>query len=128
MAWRLKDKKLEAELNKLSNGEFSKRLNEAVRSGAAKVSLTINDGKVAIFLDGRDLERVPEYNPNTWNEYPAVTPPENILMRAEIAYASHTFRVCVIFKEGVWYGERNGKPYNAIREEITRFRPWGDPE
>lgn len=124
MVWRLKDKKLEADLNKFSNGEFSKRLNEVVKSGASSIRLTINDGKVAIFLDGRDLEQAPDYNPKAWNEYPPVTPPEGVLMRVEIAYAGSTFRACAIFKEGVWYGEMNGRPYNAIREEIKCFRPW----
>ena len=124
MAWKLKDKKLEAELNRLSGGEFSRRLNEVVKSGASSIRLTINDGKVAIFLDGRDLEQVPDYNPSAWNEYPTVTPPEGVLMRAEVFYPDGVYRECVIFEDGVWQKERNGKSVWDFRGRVKRFRPW----
>ena len=126
MAWKLKDRKLEAELNKLSNGEFSKRLNEVVKSGVSSISLAINDGKVAIFLDGRDLERVPEYNPNTWNEYPAVIPPEGVLMRVEAVGRSGVFRDCAIFKDGVWQSDMDGEACGEFYAKVKRFRPWED--
>ena len=124
MAWRLKDKKLEAELNKLSNGEFSKRLNEAVKSGVSSISLTINDGKVAIFLDGRDLEHMQDYNPNAWNAYPATTPPEGVLMRVEASYRDSNYRQCAIFENGIWKREQNGGAACDLFGEVKRFRPW----
>ena len=126
MAWRLKDKKLEAELNKLSNGEFSKRLNEAVKSGVSSISLTINDGKVAIFLDGRDLEHLRDYNPNAWNEYPAVTPPEHTWMRVELLYPNgNKTRLGLRFVGDQWMDEA-GVVYLCLGCESVRFRPWGN--
>ena len=126
MVWRLKDKKLEADLNKFSNGEFSKRLNEVVKSGASSIRLTINDGKVAIFLDGRDLEHMQDYNPNAWNEYPAVTPPEHTWMRVELLYPNGNKRhLGLRFVNEKWMDE-TGAVYQCWSCERVRFRPWGD--
>lgn len=125
MVWRLKDKKLEADLNKFSNGEFSKRLNEVVKSGASSVSLTINDGKVAIFLDGRDLEQVPDYDPKVWNEYPAVTPPENVMMRIELNSGHLLGGFCHKFAEGMKWCYADGLVMpEAYSKDVRRFRPW----
>ena len=126
MVWGLKDKKLEAELNRLSSGEFSRRLNEVVKSGASSIRLTINDGKVAIFLDGRDLERMQDYNLNDWNEYPAVTPPEHTWMRVELLYPNgNKTHLALRFVDEKWMDEV-GVVYQCWSCKRVRFRPWED--
>lgn len=126
MAWKLKDKNLEAELNKLSNGEFSKRLNELKPCAVMSVSLTVNGGKIAVFLEGKDVEQHPDYKPNDWNKYPAVIPPEGVLMRVEAVGRSGAFRDCAIFKDGVWQSEMDGEACGEFYAKVKRFRPWGD--
>lgn len=126
MAWRLKDKKLEAELNKLSNGEFSRRLNEVVKSGVSSISLTINDGKVAIFLDGRDLEHLRDYNPNDWNAFPEITPPVDVVMQVEFRASSEGTKA---YWDGTDWRRCRNKGFSwdpVIEKDIDRYRPWGD--
>ena len=126
MAWKLKDKKLEAELNRLSGGEFSRRLNEVVKSGASSICLTINDGKVAIFLDGRALENMQDYNPNAWNEFPKITPPVDVVMRVEFRASSEGTKA---YWDGTDWRRCRNKGFSwdpVIEKDIDRYRPWGD--
>ena len=62
-----------------------------------------------------ELENVPEYNPKAWNEYPAVTPPEGVLMRIECYDGTCGAGA---FVNGEWHEEgTDGLP------NVTRFRP-----
>ena len=73
MTWRLRDQKLQKTLDEATDGDFSKRLNDAVISGAMEFSFVFGGSKFTIHLVGDDIEEIPEYNPHAWNEYPAVT-------------------------------------------------------
>lgn len=103
MTWHLKDRELEKKLNELSNGEFSKNLHELYEDIFASYfgktvpiknySYCTEGGddeprieripKFGFYFTKDELEEVPEYNPNDWNEFPTVKPPEDIWMRIE---------------------------------------------
>lgn len=103
-------------------------------------------GEWMIELPTDDIEVIKEYDPNKWNNYPEVTPPEGVPMRLEVVEASwdrslEGERLCAIWKvgtftiinddqktesettEGRWYREYKGKPdemldiYGFILEE-----------
>ena len=68
-----------------------------------------------------------EYNPYGWNEYPDVTPPENVLMRIELEDEfKNVYHESGIFKNGLWYSEINGMPHEEHGIDVLRFRPWED--
>lgn len=72
-------------------------------------------------------ETVVSFNPNGWNEYPKVTPPEGVLMRVEFIFDGILRRNCSIFENGAWRITRNGDPsYDITLDGVTRFRPWED--
>lgn len=69
-----------------------------------------------------------EYDPDSWNNYPEVTPPEGVWMRVE-ASALDDFGEKLIVKffgafyvEGAWRSSVDIKDWETFR--IFRFRPW----
>lgn len=101
--YRLKDAALQKKLDEISDGEFSKNLhkfdeNHFVSYWGKTIFFTINeddDGEeleeskhirepqFGVWFNIGEIEEVPEYDPNAWNSYPEVTPPEGVLMRIE---------------------------------------------
>ena len=124
--YRLRDRKLQQKLNELSNGAFSEMLKTMGRFLVEKPATNIQLGKsrftVTIFKE--DLEIAPEYNPNDWNAYPDVTPPEGVWMRAEVQYKDENriYRCAAIFKDGEWCGFTDS-PFSPSNR-IKRYRPW----
>ena len=139
MTWHLKDRDFEEKLNETSrqNHTFSDSLNEIV-SRISKEDFESAVGFVVDFhrigpkgdvlthcqleISKDEVENTPDYNPYDWNEYPAVTPPEGILMRVE----TDRFRDCAIFKDGYWQSELFGEPNGRFQAEVECFRPWED--
>lgn len=145
MTWHLKDRELEKKLNELSKGEFSKNLHQYDDEHFASfcgeiISLTEDCGyefdesagkgvyrqsQFLFFFNNDAIEEVPEYNPNGWNEFPAVTPPEGVWMRLEICPDSpEAGRVCAKFKNGKWFLD-DGTVEN-FGDYPARFRPWSE--
>lgn len=140
MTWHLKDRELEVKLNELSNGEFSKNLHYAVNGifvsnfgeeitryvpcllGTEKRLMQ----RFKVCFESDEVEDIPDYNPNGWNEYPAVIPPEGVLMRVEAVGRSGVFRDCAIFKDGVWQSDMDGEACGEFYAKVKRFRPWED--
>lgn len=140
MTWHLKDRELEKVFEAYSGGKFVKSLNYAVEQETIDNECVVYVGFGREFL-GPDfaenclcfrtdeLEEVPEYNPKAWNEYPAVTPPDNVLMRLEFTETESTGKpkrhyVAATFN-GITWGTRDS--YSAGVEMIKcRFRPWED--
>lgn len=66
------------------------------------------------------------YDPDSWNNYPEVTPPENTWMRVIQSTNGWTRFTAAIYRNGKWYQElENGdqlfqKPILGVCE----FRPW----
>ena len=135
MALHLKDRVIEQKLNALSNGEFSKILNkEADTKNGDCLCFTIDkkeDIELSVYIRPEAIE--PEYDPHAWNEYPAVTPPNGVLMRVECfsLIFRKLCRTCAIFCNGQWFVELAGEadtefPLENTMIKVKRFRPWED--
>lgn len=141
MTWHLKDREFEEKLNKTSHPmhTFTDELNKKMaripkeqlprvlgaevtfqRIGTGGVILENNILKFSI----EELVNIPEYNPHSWNKYPEVTPPENVLMRVECDGNIHT---ALIYKDNRWQFE-SGEHFSIFEKiyKVRRFRPWED--
>lgn len=138
MTWHLKDRELEKKLIAI-NPDFVKTLTDMVEENLnqpngwfddksiTEVELTYNGDYLGMvsFLT-YELEEVPEYNPDGWNEYPKVTPPYDVMMRADTggngykAFYKH-------FEDGDCWCHADGTVMpKAYSDAIKRFRPWDD--
>ena len=124
--YRLRDRKLQQKLDELSNGAFSEMLKTMGKFLAQKqaTNVQLGESRFTVTLFKEDLEIAPEYNPNDWNAYPDVTPPEGVWMRAEVQYKNENriYRCAAIFKDGKWCG-CTGSPFSPSNR-IKRYRPW----
>lgn len=134
MTWHLKDRELEKKLIELYPG-FLDDLNFSVRNKGNFPSITlfcmrvrgyekIPQDEISFWLDELE-EDPPGYNPNGWNEYPKVTPPENVWMRLEICPGSEdSGRVGAKYVNGKWMLD-DGTIEN-FGNYPARFRPWSE--
>ena len=138
MKYRLKDRELQEKLDAISGGDFSKRLQDPAKSekgfAVAYGDFPEINGlrHLSLFL-ADEIEEVPEYDPNAWNEWPLVTPPEKVLLRAEILTERYDqngpepkggrprYRGCAKF-DGHYWDFRDMAHLSA--GETVRFRPW----
>ena len=90
---------------------------------------TWGSGEWLIELPTDDIEVIKEYDPNKWNNYPEVTPPEGVLMRIEGQYAKRPeleYYGALMYLEGAWhFADTVEIADNVI---VERFRPWNDEE
>lgn len=146
--YRLKDQELQKKLDEISDGEFSKNLHKFDENHFASywgktIFFTINeddDGEeleeskhirepqFGVWFNIGEIEEVPEYDPNAWNSFPEVTPPEDVLMRVETVVGD-TFRGYFhTFPDGVgrWccvcFTPRHMPLHET--EKVKRYRPW----
>lgn len=126
MKYRLRDQELQKKLDEISGGSFTEYL-ESVKKPSCIVFLARNNGPaMSVMLTRTDIEPFTKYNPNDWNSFPEVTPPEDVPMRVEVEYESFSniYKLCATFKEGIWYRE-NGQPIEFyVNAKVKRFRPW----
>ena len=135
MAWHLKDRELEKKIIAIDPNFLSslKTFAEFYDLKAQREPIEIYFGRyvncsrqfcLRVLFD--DLENVPDYSPNRWNRYPAVTPPEDVPMRIVVEGPFLSSRHCAIFKEGKWRKECDGKPSSMIEciDGVKLFRPW----
>lgn len=139
MKYRLKDRELQEKLDAISGGDFSKRLQDPAKSeegfAVAYGDFPEINGlrHLSLFL-ADEIEEVPEYDPNAWNEWPLVTPPEKVLLRAEILTERYDqngpepkggrprYRGCA---KWIGYWDFFGDAHVSMNETV-RFRPWED--
>ena len=140
--YRLKDRELQKKLDEISDGDFSRQIEGNLQNikgrGTTDADYRLFFGELpgryeivnrfSMLLYEHEIEVFEEYDPNDWNKFPEVTPPDGVLMRVEIEYPDgDVSRACSIFKDEVWWEAVNGEP---IDEEVTsigkvkRFRPW----
>ncbi len=125
--YRLRDRKLQQKLDELSNGAFSEMLKTMGKFLAKKpaTNVQLGESRFTVTLFKEDFEIAPEYNPNEWNSYPDVTPPEGVLMRVEFEFEGILRRNCAIFENGAWRITENGKASYAVTlDDVKRYRPW----
>lgn len=133
MTFRLKDKNLQVQLDALSDGDFSKRLQHAnhddgmifVEFGEKLESpgFDLHRFNLAFFDD--EVKEIHRYNPHGWNAFPEVEPPEGVLMRVEC----NQMKTCLVFENGKWrYPSGESFENYEFAFPVKRFRPWDDPD
>ena len=130
MTWHLKDRELEKKLEEFTGGNFVNSLNQVIESDSidSEFFVWVGFGRKLLGDDGKDncllfrtdeLEETPEYNPHKWNEYPEVTPPDNVLMLVEFKDGSLGK---AFFKKGIWKDI-----YDVMYSyKPVRYRPWSE--
>ena len=137
MTFRLKDKNLQVQLDALSDGDFSKRLQHAnhddgmifVEFGEKLESpgFDLHRFNLAFFDD--EVKEIHRYNPHGWNAFPEVEPPEGVLMHVECRDGRKACAKYRLFIEGGSWCDVNGGAWpEAYSQSVARFRPWDDPE
>lgn len=132
MKYRLKDQELQAKLDDLTNGAFSKNLHpydETLFASYGDKEVVVEalpgkrkhrEPKFGFWFTSDEVELVPRYDPHAWNEWPAVTPPEGVLMRIEELDGT----CCAgAYIDGGWHID--GRDDLGC---VKRFRPWEDEE
>ncbi len=132
----LKDADLQHHLDAISGGEFSEALKSGnvefdedgfatVRFGSSKHenNKTLVTEKFSVFLHKDEVSF--QYDPDAWNSFPEVTPPEGVLMRVETKTGRNFCGYYHIYEEGGCWCYNDGILCpKAISESVTRFRPW----
>lgn len=121
--YRLRDRKLQQKLDELSHGAFSEMMKTMGKFMATKSTthVQLGESRFTVTLHKQDFEISPEYNPNAWNSYPDVTPPEGVLMRVEFIWNNGARgKCCGVYRNGVW---SNSEDRDCEIENVKRFRP-----
>lgn len=144
MRYRLKNRELQKQLDAISGGDFSERLQEGVSKIAPVVVFCFGESpypetkhRYMVSFRHDEIEEVPVYDATGWNEWPHVEPPRHALMRVEILTERFgqngpepsggvpRFRGCAKF-DGQYWDFKNMAHLNP--RETVRFRPWEDKE
>ena len=123
--YRLRDRKLQQKLDELSHGAFSEMLKTMGRFLVKKqaTNVQLGESRFTGTLFREDIEIAPEYDPNDWNVFPDVTPPEGVLMLVEcIDEDDKTFKTCAEYV-GDGYGAYYWRNEYEIDVPVKRFRP-----
>lgn len=135
MKIRLKNQQYQQELDKALHGKLSEALESLEKINFSICGgVIVKAGPLKFFFSDDEFELIPEqYDPNAWNNYPEVTPPEGVPMRVECD-GDRKLRTCLVFKNGQWHYEsgvrfgnrEDGAYYDHERGLIVvkRFRPW----
>lgn len=125
MKYRLRDQELQKKLDEISGGSFTEFL-ESIKKPCYLVFQTRNGGPaMSIMLTSQDIEPLSEYIPNDWNNYPEVTPPEEVLMRVETTTGSKFCGYYHTFAEGgCWCYEDGTVCPEALSKSVKRYRLW----
>ena len=135
MRYRLKNRALQAALEKATDGAFSELLQDC-----EGVEIEVNGVKM-------EIEAVPvrEFDPTQWNAWPETEPPQDVPLRIEVLlpdagykydfrrdppFCGIRMRTVACFDGFDWYFWP-GKGYTARvsieKGEVVRFRPWVGP-
>lgn len=132
--YRLKDQELQKKLDEITDGDFSECLEKGAVDQFCRVgSIGVTCGrfgcnghprlKIDFYL--HEYEELKEYNPNDWNSYPDVTPPEGVLMRVETTTGSKFCGYYHTFAEGGCWCYQDGTVCpEAISKSVKRYRTW----
>ena len=135
MTWHLKDREFEKKLEEFSGGNFVNSLNREIERENIDSEFVVwvdfgrkllgDDKDNCLCFRTDELEEVPEYNPNGWNEFPAVKPPYNMMMRIKMKNGYLRAGYLKKFPDGdSWVNPNGVLMCNAENAEIELFRPW----
>lgn len=133
MRYRLKNRALQAALDKATNGTFSELLLDC-----EGVEIEVNGVKLEI-----EPEPLKEFDPTKWNEFPGVEPPQDVPLRLEVREPDEDLdtpeprfgkirkKACACFDGNNWFywPGRSFTSYISIEKgDVVRFRPWVGPD
>lgn len=145
--YRLKDQELQKKLDEISNGDFSRQIEGNLQNikgrGTTDADYRLFFGELpgryeivnrfSMLLYEHEIEVFEEYNPNDWNVFPDVTPPEGVMMRCIIKTPGRNLdgpepelpKICAR-TSGVWDGRRwQFFGYGSLCEGSTvEYRTW----
>ena len=137
MKYRIKNKKLAELVYSVFDEEtVQQTIAERIYDGSCRISFGSGDichAKVkheheylektysAVFLaiDKKEIEQIPEYNPNGWNKYPEVKPPKNGQYLAQVTKKNGEFSFWFIF----WDKDLPWKEECVFRELPEPYKP-----
>ena len=130
--YRLKDADLQHHLDAISDGAFSECLKVDLfffEDGVTRINFGKKFGyasQFSVLILKDELEELPEYNPDDWNHYPEVTPPENTWMRVIQRTNGWTRFTAAIYRAGKWYQEleTGDQLFQKPILGVCEFRPW----
>ena len=129
MTWHLKDRVLERKILRI-DPNFCKRLHDVCESliGDKEVD---DDEKLSLFFfndrqlfgtltfERKNVEKLNDYDPKKWNDFPKTIPPEGIYMRIEDKNGDG-------FKAYYYDDEWRTNISDCLDFVPVRFRPWED--
>lgn len=145
--YRLKDQELQKHLDAISDGDFSRQIEGNLQNikgrGTTDADYRLFFGELpgryeivnrfSMLLYEHEIEVFEEYDPNDWNVYPDVTPPEGVMMRCIIKTPGRNLdgpepelpKICAR-TSGVWDGRRwQFFGYGSLCEGSTvEYRTW----
>ena len=74
-----------------------------------------------VALRKSDIEIENPYDPNGWNNFPEVQPPEGVPMRVERSDGSG---IRAVYLCGQWRGDTNHPGFIELLANVKRYRPW----
>lgn len=137
MKYRLKDQELQRHLDAISDGDFSRQIEGNLQNikgrGTTDADYRLFFGELpgryemvnrfSMLLYEYEIEVFEEYDPNEWNSFPEVMPPEGVLMLVEcIDEDDKTFKTCAEYV-GDGYGAYYWRNEYEIDVPVKRFRP-----
>ena len=138
MTWHLKDRELEKKLIEIAP-DFVESLNESLKLGEYEENswtYRIWFGpykdcyKFEMHVFDEELEEVPEYNPNGWNEFPAVTPPDSRVCQLTVSHSLDEpikyFAAFYDFRAKTWRVQDSGRQIDTkvLKDGFVTFRAW----
>lgn len=136
MKFRLRNKELQKQLDEISNGDFSQKLETEARRrfvgvlNREIVSVYYGDfdalaNRFSAIFEIDEVEEAPEYDPHNWNEWPEVEPPINEKMMVEVKTKDGitVTRACAKFSGKTWCTFK----IEDWKDCIVYFRPWVGP-
>lgn len=133
MRYRLKNRALQAALDKATNGAFSELLIDC-----EGMEIEVNGVQLEI-----ETDPVKEFDPTKWNEWPGVEPPRDVPLRLEVREPDEDLdtpeprfgkirkKACACFDGNDWFywPGRSFSSYISIgKGDVVRFRPWVGPD
>lgn len=121
--YRLKDAALQKKLDELSNGTFSELIatSGGVFAREDKSLLKLGNGRFIVVLHKEDFKAV--YNPDAWNNYPEVSPPEGIPLRIQISRGPKLIRLFAYYKDSRFY-DAEGRLIHIYKRDDVQFKSW----
>lgn len=138
MKYRLKDRELQRKLDELSDGDFSRQLASNKKRIFAELNFLKqmilwfrkSEGPFhALMITPDMVEKVREYDPHGWNDFPEVEPPEGVWMRVEWRDGRKACAKYRLFIEGGSWCDVNGGAWpEAYSQSVARFRSWDEED